>query len=141
MTLDEAILKLVEGEEIADQSSLLERLASLGHRVTQPTLSRHLRKLRVEKMAGRYRQVGAALAGVPTFEVIAISPCLLVVRTRPGYAQPLAVVLDHNEVEGIAGTLAGDDTIFLAIDPEHQAQLPQLAARVHELLADAATRS
>lgn len=141
MTLDEAILSLVEGEEIGDQASLLRRLASRGHRVTQPTLSRHLRKLGVEKVAGRYRRVNAALAGLPEFEVREVAPCLIVIRTRPGYAQPLAVMLDRTDVDGIAGTLAGDDTIFLAIEPGHQRRLAQLAARVKEFLAEAATHS
>lgn len=140
MTLDEAILKLIEGEEIADQSNLLRRLASLGHRVTQPTLSRHLRKLEIEKVAGRYRRADATSAGLPAFEVLEVAPCLLVIRTRPGYAQPLALMLDRSDVEGLAGTLAGDDTIFLAIEPAHQTRLAQLAARVRELLASAGAR-
>ena len=57
MTLDEAILKLAEAQEITDQSVFLDLLKREGHKVTQPTLSRHLNKLGVQKLAGRYQRV------------------------------------------------------------------------------------
>ncbi|MDE2460461.1 MAG: arginine repressor, partial [Gammaproteobacteria bacterium] len=56
MTLDEAILKLAEEQGITDQSDFLALLRNAGHEVTQPTLSRHLRKLGVQKVAGRYQR-------------------------------------------------------------------------------------
>ncbi len=141
MTLDEAILGLVEQEEISDQSQLLRRLDAIDHCVTQPTLSRHLRKLGIQKIAGRYRSVDVAPAALPAFTLIEVSPCLLVIRTQPGYAQPLAVMLDQNELDGVAGTIAGDDTIFLAIRPEYQSLLPQLSRTVRGLLDGHGTTS
>lgn len=137
MTLDEAIMQLIEEQQISDQSTLLRCLEPLGHRITQSTLSRHLRKLRIQKVAGRYRAAGDASAALPTFTLEEVSPCLLVLRTRPGYAQPLAVALDQSEVEAVAGTLAGDDTIFLAIRPDFQGDLARVSQQVKSLLGAA----
>ena len=57
MTLDEAILQLAEEREITDQSVFLDLLQRTGHAVTQPTLSRHLVKLGIQKVTGRYQRV------------------------------------------------------------------------------------
>lgn len=115
MTLDEAILKLVEEREITDQSDFLELLKHAAHDITQPTLSRHLRKLGIQKVAGRYQRVEQPPAELPAFEMKLVTPNMLVIRTRPGFAQPLAVKLDQRRIEGVAGTLAGDDTVFIAV--------------------------
>ncbi len=132
MTLDEAILKLVAEREVTDQSVLRELLRKAGHTVTQPTLSRHLRKLAVQKVAGRYQQVESLPAELPSFTLTRVPPNLLVIRTRPGYAQPLAVKLDVQRPEGVAGTLAGDDTVFIAVTPP--ARLKTVADAVEALL-------
>lgn len=115
MTLDEVILKLVEEREITDQSDFLALLGQSGHAVTQPTLSRHLHKLGIQKLAGRYQRVETPPAEIPVFEMKQAPPNLLVIRTRPGFAQPLAVKLDQRRIEGVVGTLAGDDTVFIAV--------------------------
>ncbi|MDE2024003.1 MAG: arginine repressor [Gammaproteobacteria bacterium] len=115
MTLDEAILKIAHERQITDQSDLLALLGQAGHNVTQPTLSRHLRKLSIQKLAGRYQRVEQPAAEMPAFEMRQVPPNMLVIRTRPGFAQPLAVKLDQRRIEGVAGTLAGDDTVFIAV--------------------------
>lgn len=115
MTLDEAILQLVETREITDQSVLLDRLKHSGHAVTQPTLSRHLKKLDIQKVAGRYQHVEPVAEEPPVFALTRVPPNLVIIRTRPGYAQPLAVKLDLQKIEGVGGTLAGDDTVFIAV--------------------------
>lgn len=132
MTLDEAILKLAEEQGITDQSDFLGLLRNAGHAVTQPTLSRHLRKLGVQKVAGRYQRVEQPPAEMPTFEMKQVPPNMLVIRTRPGFAQPLAVKLDQRRIEGVAGTLAGDDTVFIAV--AGSALLKNVAAAVEQLL-------
>ena len=86
-----------------------------GHDLTQPTLSRHLKKLHVQKSEGRYRRVDAPHVALPTFSIVEAPPNLLILRTDPGFASALAVKLDHAEIPGLAGTIAGDDTIFLAV--------------------------
>lgn len=118
MTLDEAILKLAEAQEITDQSVFLNLLKREGHKVTQPTLSRHLNKLGVQKLAGRYQRVEPIPGELPAYAVSAAPPNLVIIKTRPGYAQALAVLLDQQAIDGVVGTLAGDDTIFIAVTPE-----------------------
>ncbi len=115
MTLDETILKLVEGREITDQSVFLDLLTHAGLSVTQPTLSRHLNKLGIQKVAGRYQRVEQPPTELPSFALTQVPPNLLVIRTRPGFAQPLAVKLDQQKIDGVVGTLAGDDTVFIAV--------------------------
>ena len=132
MTLDAAILKLAEQREITDQSDFLALLKHTGHEVTQPTLSRHLRKLGVQKVAGRYQRVEQPSVEVPVFEMKQVPPNMLVIRTRPGFAQPLAVKLDQRRIEGVAGTLAGDDTVFIAV--ASSTALKHVAAAVEQLL-------
>jgi len=118
MTLDEAILKLAEAQEITDQSMFLDLLKREGHKVTQPTLSRHLSKLGVQKLAGRYQRVEPMPGELPAYAVSAAPPNLVIIKTRPGYAQALAVLLDQRAIDGVVGTLAGDDTVFIAVTPE-----------------------
>src|SRR5690348_12378055 len=118
MTLDESILRLTAEREITDQSQFLDLLKRDGHRVTQPTLSRHLAKLGIQKLAGRYQRLEPVPAELPAYAVSAAPPNLVIIKTRPGYAQALAAMLDGHAIDGVVGTLAGDDTIFIAVTPE-----------------------
>ncbi|HSC48488.1 MAG TPA: arginine repressor, partial [Gammaproteobacteria bacterium] len=117
MTLDETILRCVEEREVTDQAMFLDVLKRAGHRVTQPTLSRHLNKLGIRKVAGRYQQVEPDPAELPAYAVTAAPPNLVIIKTRPGYAQALALRVDQHTIDGVSGTLAGDDTVFLAVSP------------------------
>ena len=131
MTLDADILRLLAQHDVADQAHLLELLQQDGHELTQPTLSRHLKKLSVQKRDGRYQRVEAGPSGMPSFQVVAAPPNLLVLRTLPGFAQALAYTLDQRQLPGLAGTVAGDDTIFMAVaDP---ARLSDLRAALERL--------
>jgi transcriptional regulator of arginine metabolism len=118
MTLDEAILKCVEEREVTDQAVFLDLLKRAGQRVTQPTLSRHLNKLGVRKVAGRYQRVEPDPTELPAYAVTTVPPNLVIIKTRPGYAQALALRVDQHAIDGVSGTLAGDDTVFLAIAPQ-----------------------
>lgn len=138
MDLDSAILQVLSREAVSDQAVLQERLASEGHTPSQSTLSRRLRRLNVRKVAGRYQRVDdepaeAVARLIPEAALIEAPPNLIVLRTAPGFAQVIAVRLDRerDEVPGIAGTIAGDDTVFVAVSDvalfgavrEHLAQL------------------
>ncbi|HEY3644271.1 MAG TPA: arginine repressor [Gammaproteobacteria bacterium] len=118
MTLDEAILRLTEDREVTDQAIFLDLLKKEGHKVTQPTLSRHLSKLGIQKLAGRYQRVDPIPTELPAYAVSAAPPNLVIIKTRPGYAQALAVLVDQYAIDGMVGTLAGDDTVFIAVTPE-----------------------
>ncbi len=114
MDLDQTILSLIEREDFRDQSVLGKRLEEAGVMITQPTLSRHLHRLQVRKIQGVYRRVDSATMLTPVYDLVPVPPNLLVLRTRPGHAQLLALRLDNLKLAEIQGTLSGDDTVFIA---------------------------
>jgi len=130
MDLDALILRLLEEQAIADQGELLARLAAKGHDLTQSTLSRRLKRLGVQKVRGRYRRVEASAQGLPGASLTEAPPNLLVLRTAPGFAQALGLSLDADPVPGQMGTLAGDDTVFVAVLPERMADVKAHLLRV-----------
>lgn len=118
------ILKLVAGGAISNQGELRRRLAHLRLRVTQATLSRDLRELKLVKTPEGYRPVSAAAEGSAPVHpltralrefLLDVRPAenLLVLKTPPGGAQPLAAALDAGKFSEVAGTIAGDDTILI----------------------------
>lgn len=130
MDLDTLILQLLEDAPIADQGDLLARLGAAGHDLTQSTLSRRLKRLGVQKVQGRYRRVEASAQILPEITLAEVPPNLLVLRTAPGFAQALGLSLDADPVPGQMGTLAGDDTVFVAVLPERLAEVKAHLARV-----------
>ena len=116
-----AIVELVRRARVASQEELLARLAARGIEATQPSVSRDLRDLGVAKAGGRYVLAGdgaeaGELAEVAGFilDVRPAGPYLTVVVTTVGAAQTVAIALDHAGFAELAGTVAGDDTIFAA---------------------------
>jgi transcriptional regulator of arginine metabolism len=134
LQLDEAIVRLLEANEITDQAVLQRLLAAEGHAPSQSTLSRHLKRLSIQKVGGRYQRVEPGPAA-PTqaINVIEAPPNLLVLKTSPGYAQVVAVMVDRAaDIPGLAGTVAGDDTVFIAVrDPS---LLREVRSQVEQLL-------
>jgi transcriptional regulator of arginine metabolism len=123
MDLDPLILQLLESHPIADQTDLLDRLSAEGHELTQSTLSRRLKRLGVQKVQGRYRRVEGTAQILPEVTIAEVPPNLLVLRTAPGFAQALGLSVDADPVPGQMGTLAGDDTVFVAVLPERLAEV------------------
>src|SRR5271170_1725472 len=137
------ILKLLSGQAVASQDELRRRLHHLGMRVTQATLSRDLRELRLVKTTAGYRPLSAAteetspiapLARTVKDFLLDMRPAqnMLVLKTPPSGAQPLAAALDAERWKEVAGTLAGDDTI-LVICPSRAARAA-LEKRLKEML-------
>jgi transcriptional regulator of arginine metabolism len=131
--LDEAILRLLDEHEISDQAVLQKLLAVEGHVPSQSTLSRHLKRLSIQKVGGRYQHVEPVIPEAPRVTVLEAPPNMLVLKTAPGYAQVMAVMVDRApDIPGLAGTVAGDDTIFIAVrDPS---LLGEVRGQVEELL-------
>jgi len=126
------ILRLVTGQRIANQEELRRRLAAQRLRVTQATLSRDLQELRLVKTHDGYKQdstLPEEPATMPPLEralgefLLDIRPAenLLVLKTPPSGAQPLAAAVDGAKFEEIAGTIAGDDTVLI-ITPHKKAR-------------------
>lgn len=138
------ILKLLTGQPVASQDELRRRLGHLGMRVTQATLSRDLRELRLVKTAEGYRSLAAAggeeAASQPTLAhalkefLLDMRPAqnMLVLKTPPGGAQPLAAAVDAEHWKEVAGTLAGDDTVLI-VSPSRSAS-SAIQKRVEEML-------
>lgn len=125
------ILKLVAGGAIANQDELRRRLAHLRLRVTQATLSRDLRELKLVKTPEGYKSVSPAEESAPVHPLtralkeflLDVRPAenLLVLKTPPGGAQPLAAALDAEKFAEVAGTIAGDDTVLI-VAPRRKAR-------------------
>ena len=122
-----AILRLVREHSIPSQERLRALLVHAGFDVTQATLSRDIRDLGLVKRAGdgAYQRAGAGPAARTSGEQAlrrAVAEylrrvdhvqLLLVLRTDPGQAQPLAVAIDRADQPEVVGTIAGDDTILV----------------------------
>lgn len=113
MPIDQAILDIISREPIGDQRALLARLGQQGFTLTQSALSRRLQKLQVRKRAGQYVKPEAGPA-LPGYTLRSAPPNLVILRTTPGFAQPMALMVDRAEPAGFAGSVAGDDTVFFA---------------------------
>jgi transcriptional regulator of arginine metabolism len=118
------ILELISTRAIHTQEELAEALAAAGWEVTQPSVSRDIAALRLVKVDGAYRRPprGASMQD-PDERRVADSvlssetagDALVVLHTPPGEANRVAVALDRLAWPDVVGTLAGDDTIFLAL--------------------------
>jgi transcriptional regulator of arginine metabolism len=113
--LDEVLLRLVETREVRDQTGLLQGLRRQGIVISQPTLSRHLRRLNIIKQRGRYIVGPDNPFRSPPCAILASPPNLLVLKTLPARAQLLAAMIDQMQLKEIAGTMAGDDTVMVAV--------------------------
>ncbi len=129
----DSIKMIISSKEIGSQEELLGELAKEGFRLTQATLSRDLKQLKVAKAAsmnGNYvyvlpnntmykRMTDPRRAGDMLrhngFVSIEFSANIAVIKTRPGYASSLAYDIDMHCFHEIIGTVAGDDTIMLVI--------------------------
>jgi transcriptional regulator of arginine metabolism len=116
------IVGIIGERTVSSQEELLAHLAASGIRVTQATLSRDLRELNLVKVRGVYRRSGdwngpsdqAALARALKQYVLQseTSGNMLMIRTAPGNAHAVGVVLDSARWPEVLGTVAGDDTVF-----------------------------
>lgn len=124
---------LISSKELGSQEELLEALREEGYSVTQATLSRDLKQLKVAKAAsmnGRYVYVlpnetmykriskprmASEMLSIPGYRSVNFSGNLGVIRTRPGYASAIAYNIDNSGIDEILGTIAGDDTIIIVI--------------------------
>ncbi|HEY7482554.1 MAG TPA: hypothetical protein VH680_18720 [Gemmatimonadales bacterium] len=118
------ILELISTRAIHTQEDLAEALAAAGWEVTQPSVSRDIAALGLVKVDGAYRRPPRGMSpedpdehriadGVLTSEPA--GEALVVLHTPPGEANRVAVALDRLAWPDVVGTIAGDDTIFLAV--------------------------
>ncbi len=129
----EALRMIISSQELGSQEELLQALKKEGFTLTQATLSRDLKQLKVAKAASMrgnyvyvlpndtmYKRVSTPhsvreMMQVPGFLSINFSGNMGVIKTRPGYASSIAYNIDNNHIDEIIGTIAGDDTIFIVV--------------------------
>ena len=129
----DTIKMIISSQEIRLQEELMQELLKEGYNVTQATLSRDLKQLKVAKAANAqgnyvyvlpnetmYKRIHKPLSAVemmntPGFISINFSGNMGVIKTRPGYASSIAWNIDNSVIPEILGTIAGDDTIFIVI--------------------------
>ena len=110
------ILSLIQSRPIATQTDLKAYLDRAGVPATQSSVSRDLEELGVLKRNGRYtlaRANGAAVHGLLGLDIAGDN--LVVAHTEMGLASAVAVQIDAASIPEIVGTLAGEDTIFIAV--------------------------
>jgi transcriptional regulator of arginine metabolism len=119
------ILDLIRVEAVTTQEELRRKLARRGIHVTQATVSRDMEELGLVKGRAGYRVTGGPEPPAPPQPTLAVilkeflvearqASNLLVLKTRPGNADSVAAALDSEPWPEIVGTVAGDDTIFVA---------------------------
>ncbi|WP_298072568.1 arginine repressor [uncultured Bacteroides sp.] len=128
----DAIKMIISSKEIGSQEELLQALGQEGFELTQATLSRDLKQLKVAKAAstnGKYiyvlpndimykrhnHQSASEMLMFSGFVSLQFSHNVAVIRTRPGYASSIAYDIDNRKCSHILGTIAGDDTIMLVL--------------------------
>ena len=132
-----AIRELIGSRAIATQEELRALLAARGHAVTQATLSRDLAQLGAKKPASGAYELADAPRGADTWTALVTSidenGALVVARTAAGAAPLVASAIDRARLAEVLGTIAGDDTIFVA--PARHIAPARLARRLRELVA------
>ncbi len=132
-----AILDIISQQDIETQNQLMEALAKKGIKSTQATLSRDIKDMRLVKElgeSGKYKyttpdkgeveDLSPRLRRIFRDSLVSydVAQNIVVLKTLPGLANACCSALDNMEVEGLVGTLAGDDTCFLAMKTNESAQ-------------------
>ena len=138
-----AILDAIRAQRVTSQDQLRELLDEAGFAVTQATVSRDIRELRLVKVPGaggvghytlpdEWESTPPLQSLLPSLYASAEGTGnLLVVRTMTGGAQAVALAIDWEEWPEVLGTIAGDDTILLICrEPEH---VPVVQRRIEEI--------
>ena len=139
------ILELISTRPIRTQDDLAEALAMEGWAVTQSSVSRDIASLRLAKVDGIYVRPAAAIQKVRDQDELRIAEgvltvdlagdAIVVLHTPPGEANRVGAALDRLSWSEIVGTIAGDDTIFLAVQ-DRKAQR-EIVRRLREIAAPA----
>ena len=122
---------LISSKELSSQDQVIRELKKEGYKLTQATLSRDLKQLKVAKaasMSGKYvyvlpndtmykrinsNQNLTEMLRRSGYRSVKFSGQIAVLKTKPGYASAIAYDIDNSDFPDILGTIAGDDTIFI----------------------------
>ena len=141
------ILNIIQSSDIETQEQLLLHLKERGFNTTQATISRDIKELRlVKELTGnggyRYAASGRRNGGGSEtrlrnifkegFTSVDVAQNIIVLKTMPGLASAVCSALDGMEIEGMVGTIAGDDTGLLIMRDNAAAQ--HFSSEIHNLL-------
>ena len=124
------LLELLASEALSSQQEVVRRMNESGFSATQPSISRDFRELGIVKLGGRYLAVDSKEESLELssetrvnpwaliVELLPAGPHLLVAKTKIGAASLIATQLDSAGLRDIVGTIAGDDTVFVAVPGE-----------------------
>ena len=147
----EEILKVIRESSVHSQEELQSLLKKRGFSVTQPTLSRDLKELGLAKTPNGYVAPGDLATVTPINAFVPrerreerlnqllrdsvtsadTAGNLVVIKTPPAAAQPVASALDAADLDGVVGTIGGDDTIFVALSTPAAAD--KLTRHIHQI--------
>lgn len=127
------IKEIVAANRIAKQSELVTALRKEGFRVTQASVSRDLPEIGVKKSNGFYtvEPEVSSVGNFGVYSVVAAGDNLIVIKCGIGLAPAAALLIDKVRVDGVAGTIAGDDTIFVAVNKRKSGA--RIAAKIKEV--------
>lgn len=141
------IIELITSYEIETQDALAEKLSDSGYKVTQATISRDIKELQLIKIlssSGKYKYALPAgqnkVSSSDRFEKIfrntvssiSSSGNIIILKTLSGCANAACEAFDSFNPEGVLGSIAGDNTVFIVVDlPEH---IPAIVKRFNAIL-------
>ena len=141
------IIDIISEKIIETQQQLIEELAARGIRSTQATLSRDIRDLKlikepsadgrsryVQKEEPEEKKADDIMRAIlkPSVKSYEAARNILVIKTFPGLASAACAAIDGMEIHGLVGTIAGDDTIFVAMKTSQLAD--EMVEKMHEIL-------
>ena len=143
----EEIIRIIDSKEIETQEELAEHLRRKGYKVTQATVSRDIKELRLIKIAGRqsaycYAKPGRRESAINERMIRLMSDStlsvdyagqMIVVKTLSGSANAAAESIDNMNWKEVLGTIAGDNTVFLVVRNDGDAA--DIAARIQKMIS------
>lgn len=129
MSWRSALPELLAEQHFRTQAEIVDALQRRGEMVDQSTVSRELRSLGVRKRQGVYRLPESVETRGPVHSLaMSHGGGVAVLRTEPAFASVIAQTIDDAALPGVLGTIAGDDTVFVALaDPAVATHLRRLA--------------
>ena len=129
----ETLKMIISSQELGSQDEVLKALSNEGFTLTQATLSRDMKQLKIAKAVGAngkyvyvlpnetmYKRVtrpksAREMINTPGIMSTSFSGNICVMKTRPGYASGIAYTSDNADMHDVLGTIAGDDTILIVM--------------------------
>ncbi|WBW95318.1 arginine repressor [Oceanirhabdus sp. W0125-5] len=142
------IIEIIKKYDVETQEELREKLLEKGIDVKQSTLSRDIKELRIIKVLSKNKRYKYAISvpdtdikrekllGIFSNSILSIEKVdkFVVIKTLPGSASAAAEMIDQLDFFGIAGTIAGDNTIFILLREEEEAN--KLVEEIHKIIND-----